>query len=189
MQAMDVSLVVLLVVFVMSIVAHGALAAYQWHRASQQSATATQLLSSAVDSCRQLEQCVRQRSSMADEVAALRSPLEQSVGWAKVLNDEVHKATVEMAGNLAGIPKMTEALVEIAKRQVEILEQIKATAKTLYSALYDKDPRRTFKPASPEVSDQEYEVNRLMQEHGMARAEALEQIDHDQRLSGFRVTR
>jgi len=186
---MDVSLVVLLVAFVLSVVAHGSLAAYQWHRASQQSTVATQLLSSAVESCRQLEACVKQRTSMADEVAALRGPLTESVVRAKMLAEEVHKATVEMAGNLAGIPKMTEALTEIAKRQLEILEQIKGTAKTLYEALYSKDPKRRFMPTSPEAADQEYEMNRLMQETGMSRTEAQEQIRHDQMLDGFRVTR
>jgi hypothetical protein len=185
----DPSLVVLLCVFTLSVVANGALAAYQWHSARQQSNVATQLLSSAIESCRQLEECVRQRSSMADEVAALRGPLTEASVRSALLFEKVDGATKEMAGNLASVPKMIETMTVIAQREVEILEQIKLTAKSLYSALYPKDPKRTTRGPAPEVLDQEYETQQFMQEHNVSRAEAEEMVQHDRMLEGFRVTR
>jgi hypothetical protein len=126
---------------------------------------------------------------MADEVAALKEPLVESSVRAKLLIDEVHKATTEMAGNLASIPAMTEALAEIAKRQIAILEQVQSTAKSLYTALYSKDPKHGFTQTSPEAADREYEIQRRMEEFGMSRAAAEEESQRDRMLDGFRVTR
>ena len=179
---MDTSLVVLLICFTLSVIVSVGVAAWVWIGART-------LLSSAVEACRQLEACVKQRTSMADEVAALRVPLEMAVARATMVIDLTQKATTEMAGNMAAVPKMVEALADIAKRQIEILDQIKNTAQILYTSLHGKGPQRGSRPVDPQVSDQEYEVQELMREHGMGREEALEMTQHDRALAGFRVTR
>jgi hypothetical protein len=126
---------------------------------------------------------------MADEVAALRGPLTEAGVRSSLLIEQVNRATAEMAGNLASVPKMIEIMTGMAQKQTELLEQLRLTAKSLYSALYPKDPKRTTRPPTAEVADQAYETQQFMQEHGVSRAEAEEMIQHDRRLDGFRVTR
>ena len=179
---MDPSLVVLLIFFTLSIVASVGTVVWAW-------VGARTLLSSAVESCRQLEATVKQRSSMADEVAALRAPLEMAAARSAILIEATQKATTELAGNLASVPKMVEALAEIAKREIELLEQIKGTAQTLYSALHGKGQERGYRPTDPMVADHEYEIQKYMQEEGLGRSEAEDQVQHDRTLPGFRVTR
>jgi len=186
---MDPSIVILLCLFTLSTVSSVGLSAWMWYRARRSSQEAEKLSSSAVDAIRMLEQAVAQRSSIADEVSALRAPLEMAAARSAVLIEATQKATTELAGNLASVPKMVEALAEIAKREIELLEQIKGTAQTLYSALHGKGPQRGYKPTDPMVADHEYEIQKYMQEEGLGRSEAEDQVQHDRTLPGFRVTR
>jgi len=184
---MDPSLVVLLCVFVISVLAHGALSAYSWSKSSRSSQEAANLLSSAVECTRTLEKTVAQRSSMADEVAALRQPLTESVVQAKMLSEEVQKATKEMAGNLLAVPRMIELMAEMAKKQVELLEAVQVTAKTLHEALYSKDAKQGYKPYDAAAADREYETQQL-QRSGLSRQEAEERAG-SKMWDGFSITR
>jgi len=168
---MDPSLVVLLCVFVISVIAHGVLSAISWSKASRSSQEAARLLSSAVEVTRALEQTVAQRSSMADEVAALRQPLTEAVVKAGLLHATAQEATVEMAKNLITVPKMIELMTEMAKKQVQLLEAVQSTAKTLYDALHSKDPKAGYTAPDPAAADREYEI-REMQRAGLSRQEA-----------------
>lgn len=173
---MDPSLVVLLCVFVISVVVHGAIVAWLSGRSLRTAQQTETMLSSAVDAARALEQTVAQRSSMADEVSALRQPLTESVVAARQLSVDLQKAIAEMAGNLISVPKMIEAIAEIGKRQVEILEAVNKTAETLYDSLHMKTPQASMRSYDPAMADREYAINQLQRMHGMSREEAAEQI-------------
>ncbi len=185
---MDVSLVVLLCVFTVSVVVHVLLSAWLFGRSLRTAQQTATMISSAMEVAKALEQTVAQRSSMADEVAALRQPLTESVAHAKILHEAVQKATAEMAGNLMAVPKMIEAICELGKRQVEIAEAVKNTASVLYNALHAKAPQANMQAYDPINADREYAIAELSRTHGIPRKEAEEHLSDERLWGGFNVT-
>jgi hypothetical protein len=186
---MDPSLVVLLCVFVLSVVVNGALVAVAWSRSLRSSQQTANLLSSAIEVSKSLEKTVAQRSSMADEVAALRQPLTESVVGARMLSEDLQKATREMAGNLIAVPKMVEVIAEMGKRQVAILEAVNKTAETLYGALHSKDAKAGYRPYDAVDADREYAIGELQRAHGLTRQEAEENVNSQKLWEGLSLNR
>ena len=186
---MDTSLVVLLCVFVLSVVVNGALVAWEWGRSQRSSQEAANLLSSAIEVSKSLEKTVAQRSSMADEVAALRQPLTESVVQARMLSEDLQKATREMAGNLIAVPKMVEAIAELGKKQVGILEAVNKTAGTLYDALHAKEGKTNYRPYDAVDADREYAITELQRAHGLTRQEAEENVNKPSLWEGLSLNR
>ena len=186
---MDPSLVVLLCVFVLSVVVNGALVAWEGGRSRRSSQEAANLLSSAIEVVKTLEKTVAQRSSMADEVAALRQPLTESVVGARMLSEELQKATREMAGNLIAVPKMVEVIAEMGKRQVAILEAVNKTAGTLYDALHAREAKTNYRPYDAVEADREYAIGELQRVHGLTRQEAEENVNSQKLWEGLSLNR
>lgn len=184
---MDPSLVVLLCVFVLSVVVHGALVAWVAGRSHRSSQEAANLLSSAIEVSKALERTVAERSSMADEVAALRQPLTEAAVKSALLTEALNTATNEMARNLVSVPGMVEAIAELGKKQVAILEAVNKTAGILYDSLHAKEAKTNYRPYDAASADREYAIKELQRTHGLTRQEAEENVNSQRLWEGFRL--
>lgn len=91
--------------------------------------------------------------------------------------EAILKTESELHANLAGVPKMLEAMAAIGKVQGDHLAEFKLVAVTLRDVFVGKDRKRGFIPPDQDAADREYQIQKLIEQTGITRGEAEDQVN------------